>query len=312
LDNKWEIDLIIKLKVNRFKKVLFVDIKSSGEPRIIARVAGYLKQATKKNNEYPVIAAPFISSRGRDLCKELDIGFVDLAGNAFLKFEGVLIERWGRPNPKKEKRILKSLFSRKSTWIIRKLLNNPERSWTSNELSDEAQVSIGQVYKVTEKLSNEGVLEKKRGAIRLVKPGDLLDSWAKFYKFDDQDIVGYFCPLKDQKRILKALTKIPKDSYAITLGAAASIVAPFVRSTDVNLYTNNELKRLIDVLKLKPVEFGGNLYIITPADESIFFDKQYKQGLTLVSNLQLYLDLFNYPMRGREQADVLREKLLRI
>jgi len=302
----------MELEINRVKKILFIEIRSSGEPRIIAQLAGYMNKVIERYNGYPVIIAPFISSRGRDLCKELGIGFVDLAGNAYIKFEGVLIERWGKENPKKDNRILKSLFSTKSTWVIRTLLDDSKRSWTSSELSDEAKVSIGQVYKVTEKLANEGYLEKERGAIRLLKPGDLLDSWAKIYKFDDHEIVGYYCPLKDQKEILKALTKISKENYAVTLGAAASIVAPFVRSTDVNLYIKNNTKKVIQALKLTPVEFGGNVYLIQPSDEGIFFNTQYRQGLSMVSNIQLYLDLYNYPMRGREQADFLREKILGI
>ena len=68
---------------------------------------------------------------------------------------------------------------------------------------------------------------------------------------------------------------------------------------------------LVEALKLKPVEFGGNVYLVTPSDEGVLFDAQQVRRLNLVSNLQLYLDLFNYPMRGREQAEHLREKVMR-
>jgi len=30
-----------------------------------------------------------------------------------------------------------------------------------------------------------------------------------------------------------------------------------------------------------------------------------------VGNIQLYLDLINYPARGKEQAEILREKVIR-
>lgn len=124
-------------------------------------------------------------------------------------------------------------------------------------------------------------------------------------------MVGYYCPYKSQEDILKVLRKVSPKQYALTLGAAATLVAPFVRSTDVYLYIIEKADILLEALKLKPVEFGGNIYLVTPSDEGVLFDAQQIEGLTLVSNLQLYLDLFNYPMRGREQAEHLREKVMR-
>ena len=120
-------------------------------------------------------------------------------------------------------------------------------------------------------------------------------------------MTGYYCPLKDRDEIFNALKTI--DEYALTLGAGAAIVAPFVRSTDTYLYSTKP-ERVIKALDLKPVEFGGNLYIIAPSDESILMNAQNIDGLRVVSNVHLYLDLFNYPMRGREQAEHLREKLV--
>ncbi|MCK4614740.1 MAG: hypothetical protein KAU14_08045, partial [Thermoplasmata archaeon] len=96
LDNKWKIDVIISLTINHKTQKLLVEVKSSGEPRIIAQAAGYLKRATEIYGGYPVLVAPFVSSRGRELCKELGIGFVDLAGNAYIRSDGVLIEHWGK------------------------------------------------------------------------------------------------------------------------------------------------------------------------------------------------------------------------
>jgi hypothetical protein len=35
---------------------------------------------------------------------------------------------------------------------------------------------------------------------------------------------------------------------------------------------------------------------------------QVVEGVKVVSDVQLYVDLYNYPARGREQADFLRER----
>lgn len=148
--------------------------------------------------------------------------------------------------------------------------------------------------------------------MRLVKPDDLLDAWADVYRYQDHAIVGYYCPLKDQKRILDNLKGLSGSDYALTLGAGVSLVAPFVRSNDVYVYMRNDDAPIIQVLELTPVEFGGNVYLIQPVDPGVFIGTQRLNGMTVVSNLQLYLDLYQFPMRGREQANHLREKIMEI
>ena len=310
-EDSWSPDLKLKVKQGKKEYILLVEVKSSGEPRMISRVAGQIITWNNTLSGYPVLVAPFISSRGRVMCKELGLGFVDLSGNAYLKFNGVLIERWGKESIVKEKRVQKRLFTTKSTWIIRQLLSEPKREWKFDELAEATGVSLGMAYKAVNKLVSEGFVEKKRGAISLLKADELLDAWAEIYKFEDQSITGYYCPFKEQEKIFQALKNVPAEEYALTLGSAASLVAPFVRSTDIYLYVKDP-QLVVEALKLKPVEFGGNVYLVTPADEGVLSDTQEAEGLCLVSNIQLYLDLYDYPMRGREQAEHLREQVLEV
>ena len=59
------------------------------------------------------------------------------------------------------------------------------------------------------------------------------------------------------------------------------------------------------------MESGANVYLLKPYDMGVFQDIQTINELKVVSNIQLYLDLYNYPKRGREQAEFLREKKLK-
>ena len=65
---------------------------------------------------------------------------------------------------------------------------------------------------------------------------------------------------------------------------------------------------LIEGLDLRPVETGGTIHVLKPYDEGIFYNQQEGGGLSVVCDTQLYLDLINYPARGREQAEFLREQ----
>lgn len=57
-------------------------------------------------------------------------------------------------------------------------------------------------------------------------------------------------------------------------------------------------------LKLERVERGENIILMKPKyKKSVFYQSRMIQGLNVVSDLQLYLDLYHYPKRGREQAE---------
>lgn len=297
-------DLMVEFSYENRKQKAIIFVKSNGEPRTIAQLGGILK--TVSRDIYPIITAPYISERGRSLCQEINIGFVDLSGNAYLKFGSVLIERSGKDNLYKEKRSLEQLFTTKSTWLIRKMLVQPEKEWTTLELAEFARISLGQVYKVTEKLAAERYLNKERGAIKLTDPGELLDAWVEEYDFNKQQISGYYC-MKGRDFLFSSMKGMDHDGYAFTLGAGASLVAPFVRSSDTYIYTR-DLGKIIEAVDLEPVEFGGNVYLVEPSDEGVLFDVQDIDGIKVASNIQLYLDLYNYPARGREQAEHLRER----
>ena len=306
-------DLIALVKSGKMKRRIFIEVKATGEPRVIAQMGAYRKILLKSNpTAYIILVAPFVSANGKQLCKEFDIGYVDLQGNAYIRFDNVYIERYGFKSRKQEKRLQKRLFTQKSGWIMRKMLADPKRIWKTQELAVAANVSLGMVYKATERLEAEGYIEKARSAIRLEKPGALLDAWRDIYRFEKHEITGYYCPIDTREELFNRLRNLPKKSYALTLGAGASLVAPFVRSTDTHLYMNTEFEALGKALDLTPVEFGGNIYIIQPSDVGVFYDVQTIQEVAVVSKLQLYLDLYNYPQRGREQAEYLREEMMNI
>lgn len=307
--SKTNVGYIATIDINGISKELMILWGSSAEPGVLKKMIFEIENSSLQNDRYTVYVAPYVSDISSDLLKQRGIGSIDLSGNAFLSFDNVLIDRKGNENRFRKRRSLKSLFSRRSTRIIRKLLIDPDRKWKTIELAEESGVSTGFVSMVLKNLSREGFIEREWGSIRISKPGDLLDIWAENYKFDMSPAVGYFCPLKEREQIFQRLRDIDDEKYALTMGAAASIIAPHVRSTDTYLYSMDD-DILIERLDLEPVEFGGNIYLMRPYDVGILFDRQIVGGISLVSNIQLYLDLFNYPARGREQAEFLRENVM--
>ncbi len=302
------VDLVAEVRVGRRAATLLVGVRTTGEPRMIQRFAGEIRVADKVVEGHPLMMAPYISPRGRELCKLLGLGFLDQAGNTYLNVPGLLVERSGRENPRKEKRKLRSLFSKKASWVARRLFADPAREWTMAELSKESGVSLGHVKKVVDRLDAEGMVDKVWGSIRLSDPGGLLDMWREVY--DPGEWIGYHSPVRDQEDLVERLKAMKNGGWAMTLGAGATLVAPFVRSNDVHVYVTGPMDLMTEVLDLTPVEFGGNVHLSSPDDEGVMFGARDVEGVTVVSDLQLYLDLYRWPARGREQAEHLRDAVM--
>jgi len=75
---------------------------------------------------------------------------------------------------------------------------------------------------------------------------------------------------------------------------------------------DGDKEKLINATELKPVSSGANLLMLIPYDEEIFYATQKVRDKNVVSNVQLYLDLYNYKGRGREQAEYLRDKAIKL
>jgi len=54
-----------------------------------------------------------------------------------------------------------------------------------------------------------------------------------------------------------------------------------------------------------PVESNGNVRFAIARSNGVFYGSRAVNGINVVSNIQLYLDLLNYPARGEEAANEL-------
>ena len=210
-----------------------------------------------------------------------------------------------------------SLFTPISSRILRALLVEPDRQWKVSELAQTTQVSIGQTSNVTRRLIEEEYLSKiQKGRLWLIQPGKLLNAWQEQYSLSKNIQEIYYSFERNPEQIIARVASIGLERnwrYAITSFAAASLIAPFVRGVGmVTLYVDDavSIEQWVSALDLRPAESGANIMILIPYDKGVFYQFQTVNGIILVSNVQLYLDLYNDPARGREQAEFLRKEKL--
>ncbi len=309
-------DLSIKVQTNNiFKYTLIFEIKTAGQPRYARMAISQLKEIVSKNtNYYGVFASTFISNETRKICQENNIGFIDTAGNCFFNFDNVFLSIEGKSNPFPNKRPLRTLFYSKSSRALRVLLCNPEKTWFVKDLSTEADISLGQASLVKNKLLEEEFIEKLevdgQKKFKLIKPEKLLFEWAKNYNYNKNNIKNYYT-LDDAKTIESNITNYcnaKKIKYSFTLTSGASLVAPFLRYNRVFVYMLDNIEKIAKDLNFKEVSSGSNVSILEPYDDGVFYNLQIINGIKVVSNIQLYLDLINYKERGEEAANFLYEQ----
>jgi hypothetical protein len=298
----------------RGKPIRFIaECKSQGEPRFMREAAEQLREyQADYPGAYPIIIAPFITDSTADLLISKKLGYFDLAGNALIDYGPIFVRVGGKTRPNPVQRKLKSLFSPRTSRILRVLLSNPQRRWMLRDLSKEANVSIGLVSKVKQKLIELEFASESRD-VSVSKPGDLLDEWVRNYSYSENKMERYYSSL-DPSELEKQLGDAARARgwrYALTMFSGASKIEPFVRYNFASFYYSGPTEEVVRELMLKASPSGANVWILTPRDEGVYWGTQQAGELALVSNVQLYLDLVNFKGRGEEQATALREQKLR-
>ncbi len=273
----------------------------------------------------PVIASPYLSPASQQLLRDANAAFIDYAGNAWLAAPGIHIDRRGFANPGKEERGQRDVFSDKASLALRTLLvaRAPMgvREIASNVSSKDEQIRLtpGYVSKVVGELERRGYAAWSDEKIVLRHAQELLRDWTSAYRGRRRPSPQtYFVLAPSAEDLLPRIAEsfdANGADYVFTGHAGASLVDRHAVFDVVDIYVRGleDAALALADLGARRVERGGNVNISVPYyRESAFYDCQMsKGGMKVVSDLQLYLDLYDYPVRGREQAEHLYERRLR-
>ena len=275
-----------------------------------------LKSSAQGDHVVPVLAAPYLSPERQALCREAGVYFMDLSGNVFIAHRSFFVERIGFPNKYPEKRRRRYPFSDKASLILREMLRDPRQQWGIRELAEKIGLDPGYVSRMAKSLSESGYASRVSGKLKIRSPKEILDDWVRAYDLKRNEHHRFFILASDVKSILRRLQEInipQKCNYALSVQAGAGLVAPHAVYKEVHLYVSDDegIEFFKKELDLKDADQGANLVLMRPYYKySVFYDSRELEGLRVVSDIQLYLDLYGYPVRGREQAEHLYDKRL--
>lgn len=314
----YEPDLLANITVAGDPHTVVVECKNVGQPRIVRTALLQLRDYVSRSGKSmtPLFAAPYLSPQTREMCREQEVAYLDLEGNARFVLDPVFVERTVPTKPLAEKRALRSLFKPKAASVLKTLLREPPRPWRVTELAHAARVSLGHVSSVKARLLDREWAQATGDGLLVSEPGKLLDAWRNAYEPPAGKRLGFYTTLHGsafEKVALTALNAGPRPGRAIFAAqSAAHWLAPYGRTGTQYFYADVAgLEELRDMLKLSSAAKGENVVVTVPKHEDLLLDTvEPSTGALCTGVVQTYLDLTVTGERGREAADHLRARLL--
>ena len=313
------IDQVIRLRCKGKPAQLLVEIKAGKlHPKAALRAVEKLH-----GQGQALLAASSLSEASRSLLREKNVAYWDQSGSLYLDLPMALylIDK-PAPVPRREGRELKNPYKGSAAQVLHSLLLEPGKPWKVTELAEAAKVSPYTSHQVLDHLEKQLWCTKEgrgpQGVRLLSQPGKLLDAWAANHSLADYQPLRLHRLAKSsqvQKEQLREFLDHQQAPWVLTLEHGAQAMAPFVTKLPTVVTTIvPESKPWIVAAKefgYREVHDGENLLLWLVKDQVPFLGSRDHEGLQIASPIQLYIDLFQWPRRGKEQAQHLREKVLK-
>jgi len=316
--NKLLPDLIMHVAYSNLKFDLVGEVLAQYSSSVLkAKIAALKSYVNHDKALVPIIIAEYLSPERREQCRDEGVYYLDLSGNVFIKHKSLYIERIGFPNLYPEKRNGRGVFSDKASIILREAFKNIKKQWGVRELARSIGLDPGFVSRMVRELEKRNYIYRKDSKFMFQDTESILKDWVHEYDLKKNKEVRFFCLSKGPGEILEKIRriKIPeKIKYAFGFHAGANLISPYAVYNEVHIYIRDKdnIKWFVKNLELREVEEGANIIFLLPFYKySVFYEIQKREGLNIVSDLQLYLDLYKYPIRGIEQAEHIYESRLK-
>lgn len=302
-----EYDGIININGHAFAVEAKNELRKENKGFLFARL-----EELKTKTKHPIlIIAKYITSEVALELKENGINYLDVAGNCFIKFQGILLYFVGQKVHKKEKTNQAKAFQEAGIKIIFNLLNNPENLQLSyRELAELADVSIGSVSNVMNELEGQNFILKTKLKRVLKNKTQLLERWVIAY----QDVLRPRLVKKQMRFINPDAIQTWKELYldnkeGITLwGAepAAAILTNHLVPEKFSIYTTQSWQNMGQDMGLVP-DANGKVEVL----QVFWKQKEVLKDQNTVPPLLVYADLIGSGYsRNIETAQIILENEL--
>ncbi len=280
----------------------------------IAQVRERMARIRKSETQLPLLISDYLSEPLQVFCREAGIAYLDLSGNAWIEHPGLAIHRSSQPPRFQTSRPDRSPFADRASLVLRFLFAEGQAGGV-RELARAVGMNPGYVSRIVRSAEELGYVRILRNrSILLVAPEEVIGDWVSRYHWKRNRISHFTLPERGGEDTLIARLKESQNA-ALTMHAGANLIDNYVNYRGWHIYcrTAHEQTALEKDLALTLVKSGaGDVILMQPYyRETISYGLRFLNGIPVVSDLQLYLDLFHFPVRGRETAErILTMRLL--
>lgn len=314
-------DMTCDLEIDNRKIRIDVEVKSRWSQAVIDQ----LKDLARESEETPwMLVLPKIRRALHERLRERGINHADLVGRLYLHVPGIRIDVdgvTGRPlidqdQTGRERQI--NPFSKKASLVLRALFEAPREPIRFADLTARTGLASGWVSEVSEALVARGYATSSAHGVRLLDPVSALRDWSAAYDWRRNSRRTFVVPFGYDEladRLSRSFRSQPMD-WALTLIAAVQRRVGYVRyEGTIHVYARTAdvetLDRALQELYAEESGGDGTLAILEPYyGRAAFYGAEELDGIPVVSDVQLFLDVAHFPVRGAEAAEMLVRKRL--
>lgn len=261
------------------------------------------------------------TAEARQILEGHGIAVIDGLGNAHIELPGLMFHVEGaRRGQRPPGPVPPTRLRGKAGIAAQALLLDPNREWTVQALAKEAGIAAGLAHRVLARLEGEGIVAAEgtgpKRVRRVTNPTALLDLWAEEQVDRPVRTPGHLLARTPQQLIEQLGTNLGHAGidYALTGAAGASLIAPFVTAipvVDAWVTATAAPEELHRGAATDPVTEGQNVVFLQAKDDTPLAFREQTKDVWVANRFRLYADLRRDPRRGREQADHLREEVIK-
>jgi len=334
-----ELDMIVR----RSDGVVYaVEVKAAVEgradrllPLFSQTVLQALHGAGQKAAPLAVVAAPKISQGAAKQILEFAERYAPDAAAGVIDFEGLRLfrgphlEGLNAEAPRKSSIASKSprvsghLFSDLNQWMLKVLLASeiPENLLSAprgqyrnaSQLARAANVSVMSAFRFLQHLQDEGFLSESGSYLNLVRRDELFSRWRASTVRSVKEVPMRFLLKGEPRAQLRRMLNSGRACLAL-FAAAEALKLGFVEGVSRYVYVERIGPASLSAWKnLRPCESGERPDLIlrqAPAPQSVFRGLVRPDAMASCDVLQVWVDVSSHPSRGREQADLIRKRVL--
>ncbi len=282
-----------------------------------------------------VVAAPKISQGAAEQILKFAEHYAPDAAAGVIDFEGLRLFRGPHleglnaeaPHKSsiasKSPRVSGHLFSDLNQWMLKVLLASevPENLLSAprgqyrnaSQVARAAKVSVMSAFRFVQQLQDEGFLSESGPYLNLVRRDELFRRWQVSAVRSVKEVPMRFL-LKGEPRVqLQRTLKTGRACLAL-FAAAEALKLGFVEGVPPYIYVErirpSNLSAWKNLRQCEPGEPPDLILRQAPAPQSIFRGLVRPEGMAASDVLQVWVDVSSHPSRGREQADLIRKRVL--